>query len=486
VTIPRDRPLVLVTVGTDHHPFDRLVRWTNDWIVSRAPDVRVLVQTGTATTPSLARGVPMLEHEGMRRFMAEASVVVTHGGTATILEARRHGLVPIVVPRRAAYGEHVDDHQVGFAARLAGEGEARVAENEEAFRALIDDALERPERFRLPPSPESGAEAAARFGRVVEPLLPVSVPRTPVLYIGGMGRSGTTLLERMLGEVAGFTPVGEVVFLWERGLLADEQCGCGLPFSACPFWEEVGRRAYGGWDQVDGREIAELRARVDRQRFVHRMATPWIARSYQIALKTLGGLLQPLYRAMAEVGGGVVVDSSKHASYAFVMRRVPGVSLRVVHMIRDSHGVAHSLAKRVHRPEVTDRVSYMTSWSPVATSVHWAAHNTLLEALAALGVPTTVVRYERLVDSPREELRRVLAFAGRVIDDESLDLIEGQAVRLGPSHTISGNPMRFRHGLVPLRLDDAWKEGMPGRRKAVVTAMTFPWLVRYGYVGRSP
>ena len=70
--------------------------------------------------------------------------------------------------------------------------------------------------------------------------------------------------------------------------------------------------------------------------------------------------------------------------------------------------------------------------------------------------------------------------------DVGLDLIEGQAVRLGPSHTISGNPMRFRHGLVPLRLDDAWKEGMPGRRKAVGTAMTFPWLVRYGYVGRSP
>src|SRR5690348_4870275 len=48
-----------------------------------------------------------------------------------------------------------------------------------------------------------------------------------VLYLGGLGRSGTAVLERVLGELPGACSVGELVYLWERGVLRGETCGCG-------------------------------------------------------------------------------------------------------------------------------------------------------------------------------------------------------------------------------------------------------------------
>ncbi|MCZ3387336.1 MAG: sulfotransferase, partial [Actinomycetia bacterium] len=73
----------------------------------------------------------------------------------------------------------------------------------------------------------------------------------PIVYIGGQGRSGTTLLERALGELPGVVSLGETVHLWDRGLRDDELCGCTEPFGSCPFWRSVGDEAFGGWDRID-------------------------------------------------------------------------------------------------------------------------------------------------------------------------------------------------------------------------------------------
>src|SRR5690606_21580524 len=55
-----------------------------------------------------------------------------------------------------------------------------------------------------------------------------------VLYVGGWGRSGSTLLECVLAEAEQTVALGEVVWLWERGLGRNELCACGQPFHDCP------------------------------------------------------------------------------------------------------------------------------------------------------------------------------------------------------------------------------------------------------------
>ncbi len=177
-------------------------------------------------------------------------------------------------------------------------------------------------------------------------------PRLPVLFIGGFGRSGSTLLERVLGQVPGQFAVGELVHLPQRGLLDDDRCGCGKAFSDCPFWVEVGERAFGGWDRVAG--WRRLQLQVDRKRFIPALLLPLLPR-YRRALRRHAERLGALYRAIAEVSGaGVVVDSSKHASTALLLRHVPGIRPVVVHLVRDSRGVAYSWSRQVVRPETAD------------------------------------------------------------------------------------------------------------------------------------
>ena len=95
-----------------------------------------------------------------------------------------------------------------------------------------------------------------------------------VIYLGGLGRSGSTLVERLLAELPGVCSVGEVVHLWQRGVVEDERCGCGEPFGGCGFWREVGQAAFGGWDRLDVGRVAELRGAVDRTRHIPLLAAP--------------------------------------------------------------------------------------------------------------------------------------------------------------------------------------------------------------------
>lgn len=67
-----------------------------------------------------------------------------------------------------------------------------------------------------------------------------------VLYIAGWGRSGTTILDNVLGAYASVFSVGELYFLWQRGLGQNRHCGCGEPLPSCPLWREVLDLAYQG------------------------------------------------------------------------------------------------------------------------------------------------------------------------------------------------------------------------------------------------
>ncbi len=162
-------PLVLVTVGTDHHPFDRLVDWVDRWLTGTTHAVRCVVQHGTSRTPSVAQGQPKFAYTDLQRLVAEAHVVVCHGGPGTIMDSRQVGLTPIVVPRRHDLGEHVDNHQVRFTRRIAESGLVRLAETELRFRELVESSLADP---RPPiPSPRAvNAETVLRFAEEVAEL----------------------------------------------------------------------------------------------------------------------------------------------------------------------------------------------------------------------------------------------------------------------------------------------------------------------------
>jgi Sulfotransferase family len=304
-----------------------------------------------------------------------------------------------------------------------------------------------------------------------------------VAYIGGTMRSGSTLLHRMLSRVAGFVSVGEVAHIWERGVSRNELCGCGAPFHDCPFWTQVGSVAYRGWDRLDVTEVRRLQRAVDRTRYIPLMiAARDGAGRYGRRLHRYADLLSRLYGAIRDVSGAdIVVDSSKHASTAFLLRRVPQIRLHVVHLVRDSHGVAYSLTRQVTRPEVTAARAYMPTATPVRAGVEWVMVNGLFHGIRATGVPTTFLMYESLVRHPESEIRRIARALGKDVNLPAEAVVRDGIVQFTPDHTVSGNPMRFTIGNVVVRPDDAWRRSMPRTDRAVTTAVTWPLLARYGY-----
>jgi hypothetical protein len=307
-----------------------------------------------------------------------------------------------------------------------------------------------------------------------------------VLYIGGLGRSGSTLLDRMLDQLDGVRSVGELAHIWQRGLVENNRCGCGDRFRDCPFWGRVGAVAFGGWDALDAGEVVALQRSVDRTRYIPLMCAPGLWRPYRRRLRRYSWLLTRLYRAIHQVSGErVLVDATKHASHAFLLRRLPDLDLRVVHLVRDSRGVAFSWTKVKQRAEVVDGHALMATGHPLRLGGRWFSHNLLFHLLQATGVPVLRVRYETLVRWPQRQFGRILDHLGRSSAAADLAFLGDGYVDLGAGHGLAGNPMRFEQGRLQLRLDDAWRRDMRPGHRALTTGCTWPLLLRYGYLRGS-
>jgi UDP-N-acetylglucosamine transferase subunit ALG13 len=167
---PRE-PLVFVTLGTDHHPFDRLVRWVDGWLANGGcARARCLVQTGRSMKSELGESVDFLPYEEIQRAVGSAAVVVTHGGPGSIALSVTLGRRPIVVPRLQSLGEHVDDHQIAFARRLAARGTIELVQREEEFVAALERALASPPDAVAAREVPPPLEAVRRVERLVDSL----------------------------------------------------------------------------------------------------------------------------------------------------------------------------------------------------------------------------------------------------------------------------------------------------------------------------
>lgn len=170
--------ILLVTVGTDHHQFDRLIEWVDRWLLIEADGlVDSVIQYGGSRTPKAEGGVHQLEYDELQRAMRRASIVVCHAGAATIMEARRAGHLPIVVPRERDKAEIVDEHQVRFARRLACEHLALSCVSEQQLHAALTSARREPDGFRLAGTHETvegtvaPSAAVSRAGDLIDTLM---------------------------------------------------------------------------------------------------------------------------------------------------------------------------------------------------------------------------------------------------------------------------------------------------------------------------
>lgn len=302
--------------------------------------------------------------------------------------------------------------------------------------------------------------------------------KVTVLYVAGTGRSGSTLLGNLLGQVPGVFSAGEVNNLFKRGVQEDWYCGCGRRFSACPVWRGVLDEAYG----PEGADAPAMVAAGDRLCRVRRIPLLLASRGrlHRLGAGSYLAGLDRLYRAVGSAaGGGLIVDSSKSPSYGFLLGTLPSVDLRVVHLVRDPRGTAFSWRRRRLRSDGAGE-RLMQRMGPVKASALWGVWNLTAEAMWRRSrTPYLRLRYEDLVSAPEQSLRAVLRHSG--IEDAPLGFLGPGTANLAACHTISGNPMRLRTGPVELVPDLEWLAAMPLLQRLLVTALTAHSLRRYGY-----
>lgn len=307
--------------------------------------------------------------------------------------------------------------------------------------------------------------------------------RTTVLFVGGYPRSGSTLLDCMLGQVPGFFSTGELEFIWDRGMRRNESCGCGAAFHDCAFWTQVRREAFGRNGAVDAEMASALHRSVERIRNVPGLGARAL-RSKDLAkrLDAYAAVLDPLYAAVRSVSGcDVIVDSSKDPVHGFALGALKGVDLHVVHLVRDSRAVAFSHQRRKSRAPGPGGAQ-LRRLDPGKAALGWNLANALMHLLRSQASSFVRTRYEDLISAPRSVIGSVAESTGHPA--ANLDFITNEGVHMASTHTISGNPSRFQRGLVELRLDSEWQMHMRNRDRDAVTALTWPLLVRYGFLGR--
>ncbi|MGB0370595.1 MAG: sulfotransferase [Opitutales bacterium] len=304
-----------------------------------------------------------------------------------------------------------------------------------------------------------------------------------IVFIGGYGRSGSTMLDRVLGEIPGTISLGEVRHIWQRAFRENQWVGDSVPFRECPFWESVIEKAYGGYDQIDLDEVDRLRGIADRLRAIPKLrqlsSQP---EEFKEAVAAFSEILFKLYSSISDVSGsGLLIDSSKHPCYAHLLLASGRFNMKILHIVRDPRATAHSWQRKRKRPEIHWENKDMPTFNPVTSSLHWCAANRLMETFKK-DIPEAyhLMRYEDLVQDPQSAIRA--AWGDFDLPEPDLSFFSGknEAV-LANAFTVAGNPFRFKKGTISIKPDDEWKQAMKASTKFLVSSVSVPYLLKYKY-----
>jgi Sulfotransferase family len=312
-----------------------------------------------------------------------------------------------------------------------------------------------------------------------------SAPDSPltVLSVVGAGRSGTTVLASILGEVESFESAGELRWFWERGIAEGRPCGCGAIPNDCPVWSRVAAQVLNADRDWSLDDLVAAQHEVARQRNLPRLLravrsgpTGWPA------LELVRTVTGRAVRAFAEVTAArVVVDTSKRPQDAAIYAMLPEIEHYVLHIVRDPRGVVYSWRRRKSFRSDSG-VRTMGTRSLPSSVRAWLLNSIGAELLRRRLDESRWLhlRYEDFAADPRSSVESILRFLG----GGDIPPFDGRStVTLHPNHIVAGNPSRFTTGSVTLKVDDEWRSGLSRRDQLLVRLATGPLMRRYGYGG---
>jgi len=291
-----------------------------------------------------------------------------------------------------------------------------------------------------------------------------------ILYIGGWGRSGSTILGRILGQADGFFFSGETRFFWKRGLQENWKCGCGQYFCECSNWQEIVKKS--GFSVQSVSEMVQQIQDLKAKSLLPSLHVQPDMTGFVDKLNTLYTNLSLISRAH------VIVDSSKHPAYAWWLNQAPDLDVYLIHLIRDPRGTANSWKKKELDARGNGTTS-MAKYSVIENTRQWLAWNILYEIIQPKFAERYMkFRYEDFMAAPQIILDGIFEF----LNESSQELVdENRHIILNANHTVSGNRNRFFIGPTYLQFDEQWRTNLSRMDKLTVGLLSFPLLLKYRY-----
>jgi hypothetical protein len=283
-----------------------------------------------------------------------------------------------------------------------------------------------------------------------------------VLYIAGSGRSGTTILARLLGEIEGYLNVGEAARyfyfapLRHRGI----PCGCGLRVAECPFWKDI--------LPMVPEDLPVVGAKLLRMR---RFLTLWLQKGGRNVTREERRILDTtasVYREIVkESGCEIVVDSSKHPANALLLSLIPEIELSVVHVVRDPRRVVESWTKKKE---------YLPAHPTGKVLMWWWSYNILSEMMKSRAANYQLILYENFVRDPGACLRQITSLGGE--RPRELPFLHGRKATVHPQHSLAGNPDKMVNGELTIG-EEKKPLNMTAAKKFAVDVLAMPLEYRY-------
>lgn len=310
-----------------------------------------------------------------------------------------------------------------------------------------------------------------------------------VVFILGYGRSGSTLLDRLLGSIDECFSCGEIVALWRSVGGGHELCSCGQRLDACDFWGKIIKQLF--WEEMNpapmGEHLEDLFPTHGTIKGLVRLyfsKAPFGKKMVE-ARKGFKENLGTLYHKIREVSGAkVIIDSSKLPAYGEMLCEVDTLDVRIVHLVRDSRAVMYSNIRKRYVPQI----GYTATQNSLRTICGWTFHNLLASKRTIKQNKKFVcIRYEDLAKAPGKVLLEV-GHRLNLWEDLNLDphnalnfLRNNHTAFLRQAHMVAGNAFRFEQGNIRISLDEQWKKKLGLIHKFAGTFITAPLLKYYGY-----
>lgn len=305
------------------------------------------------------------------------------------------------------------------------------------------------------------------------------IDKVDLIYIASTGRSGSTLLEILLGSFDNVWTMGEVYVLpWE---IQKEKgtCGCGEELNDCGFWAPI---------------ISQFKNILELNGYIHRFRDDYstskffrfrelinilfrVSISDKQVLSDFCSANRTLFSAVKRGGSAYrntkisyLVDSSKIFYRLFWLLHCESISTKVIHIVKDPRSFVYSKIKTDNRRLEKLRRAFRMS-------VRYVIENHLIERIVR-NIPkenTLFVRYEDLAAHPEKKLEEIARWLNLKYQP---DVITG--FRSKENHGIAGNIMR--HRMEGICLDEKWRQNLGTILRRLVTVVTYFSARKYSYL----